>query len=115
MADAKQLQFGQRLHNIDRNHRKLAKGYITSMNHDGLLVARPRPKEVRLTWRGVAYVVIIMMAFKVFLYAQIGAEAYQERVVALQNGSFAQQIGSYAMAADPITAALANAIGASAK
>jgi len=115
MADVKQLQFGRRLQKINRNHEKLAKGYVTSMNHDGLLVARPRRRDVRLTWRGVAYVVIIAMAFKIFLYAQIGPVAYQERVVALQNGSFAQQIGAYAMAADPITATLANAIRVSMK
>lgn len=113
MADAKQMQFGKRLRRIDSNHRRLANGYITTMNHDGLLVARPRPKEVRLTWRGVAYMIIIMMAFKIFLHAQIGAEAYQERVIALQNGSVAEQIGAYAMVADPITVAIANAVSAS--
>lgn len=115
MADVKQMQFGSRLRRIDSNHRKLANGYITTMNHDGLLIARPRPKDVRLTWRGVAYVVIIMMAFKIFLHAQIGAEAYQERIVSLQNGSIAQQIGAYAMVADPVTVAIANAINASIK
>jgi len=112
MADAKQIQFGQRLRRIDRNHRKLAQGYITSVNHDGLLIARPRPTDVRLTWRGVAYVVLVMMAFKIFLFAQIGATAYQEKVVALQNGTLAQQIGAYVMVADPATIAIANAFGA---
>ncbi len=110
MADAKQLQFGQRLRRIDRNHRKLANGSITSMNHDGLLIARPLPTDLRLTWRGVAYIVLTVMAFKIFLFAQIGAVAYQERVVELQNGSIAAQFGAYAMAADPITVSFANAI-----
>jgi len=110
MADAKQMQFGQRLRRIDRNHRKLAQGYVTSVNHDGLLIARPRPLDLRLTWRGVAYVIIVMMAFKVFLYAQIGPLAYQERVIALQNGTLAEQVAAYAMAADPLTASLATAL-----
>lgn len=109
MADAKQMQFGHRLRRIDRNHRKLAHGYVTSMNHDGLLIARPRPSDIRLTWRGVAYVVIVMMAFKIFLYAQIGPLAYQEKVIELRNGSLAQQIGAYAMAADPLTTSIAGA------
>ncbi len=115
MADAKQMQFGQRLRRIDRNHRRLARGYVTSMNHDGLVIANPKRTDVRFTWRGVAYVIIVMMAFKVFLFAQIGEQAYQERVTNLQNGSFAQQIGSYVMAADKITVTIANAISSAAK
>ncbi len=115
MADAKQMQFGQRLRRIDRNHRKLAQGYVTSVNHDGLLIARPRPIDVRLTWRGVAYVIIVMMAFKVFLFAQIGAAAYQEKVTGLQNGTLAQQIGAYVMVADPVTVKIAAAFGAAAE
>ncbi|MEE9388606.1 MAG: hypothetical protein V3U96_08335 [Paracoccaceae bacterium] len=111
MTDAKQMQFGQRLRRIDHNHRKLAKGFVTSMNHDGLLIARPVRTDLRFTWRGVAYVIIVMMAFKIFLHAQIGAEAYQARVVALQNGSITAQLGAYAMTADPITVAFANAMG----
>lgn len=109
MADAKQMQFGRRLRRIDRNHRKLAHGYITSVNHDGLLIARPRPTDVRFTWRGVAYVIIVMMAFKVFLYAQLGPAAYQDKVFSLQNGTVAQQVGAYVMAADPVTAWIATA------
>ena len=111
MTDANYIQFWQRLRRIDRNQRKLSQGYVTSMNHDGLLIARPRPKEVKLTWRGVAYIVIVMMAFKIFLYAQLGPLAYQEKVIAMENGSLAEQIGAYVMVADPVTASIAGVLG----
>jgi hypothetical protein len=110
MTDANYTQFWRRLRRIDQNQRKLSHGYVTSMNHDGLLIARPRPKEVKLTWRGVAYVVVVMMAFKIFLYAQMGPLAYQEKVFAMGNGSLAEQIGAYVMVADPVTASIATAL-----
>jgi len=103
MADAKQVQFGQRLRRINRNHQRLANGYVTSVNHDGLIIARPRRREPHKKLRAVAFVIIILMAFKIFLFAQIGPAAYEQRLVALQNGSFLENIAGYAMTADPIT------------
>lgn len=103
MADAKQMQFGQRLSRIDQNHRKLAKGYVTTMTKDGLIIARPQRRSSRLPARGLFLSLLVLLTFKGFVYAQIGEIAYQSRVDLLAQGTIVEQIGSYAMYADPIT------------
>lgn len=103
MADAKQLEFGERINRIDRTHRKLAKGYVTSVNHDGLIIARPHRQSSRLPLRGLFLSLLVLLTFKGFVYAQIGATAYQDRVELLANGTIVEQIGGYAMYADPVT------------
>jgi hypothetical protein len=103
MSDAKQIQFGQRLRRIDRHHRKLARGYVTSVNHDGLIVARPRRQTSLFPLRGLFLCLLTLLAFKGFLFAQLGPTAYAERVAMLQSGTVVEKMGAYAMKADPVT------------
>jgi len=103
MPDAKQLQFGQRLRRIDKQHRKLARGYVATMNHDGLVVARPRKQSSGFPLRGLFLCLVILLTFKGFLYAQLGPTAYADRVTLLENGTIVEKIGAYAMKADPVT------------
>ena len=103
MADAKQMQFGERLRQIDRRHRKLSHGYVTSMNHDGLVIARPRRKSSGAPLRGLFLCLLILLVFKGFLHAQLGSTAYGDRIVLLQGGTIVEKIGAYAMKPDPVT------------
>ncbi len=96
-------EFDRRMRRITRRHTQLSKGYVTSVNDDGLVVVKPRRKFNRGTLRGVAIVVILLMVFKGFLHYQLGAANYLQRVEALSNGSFFEQAGAVLMAADPIT------------
>jgi hypothetical protein len=88
---------------ITRRHTQLSRGYVTSVNDDGLVVAKPRRKMRRGTLRGVAIVVLVLMAFKGFLHNQLGENAYMARVDGLSQGSMFEQAGAVLMAADPIT------------
>ncbi len=103
MADAKQIQFGQRLRRIDRHHRKLARGYVATVNHDGLIVARPRRRTSLFPLRGLFLCLLTLLAFKGFLYAQLGETSYAQRVALLQSGTVVEKMGAYAMQADPVT------------
>jgi hypothetical protein len=103
MADVKQMQFMQRLRRIDRYHRTLANGYVATVKADGLIVAAPYRKSSHRTVRSLFLLLAIMLAFKVFLYAQIGGAAYERRVASLQGGSVAQQVGAYVMDAGTVT------------
>lgn len=103
MADAKQIQFGQRLRRIDRHHRKLARGYVTTVNHDGLIIARPRRQTSLFPLRGLFLCLLILLAFKGFLYAHLGPAAYADRVALLESGTVVEKMGAYAMKADPVT------------
>ena len=112
MADAKQLQFGQRIRRIDRTNRSLAHGYVTTVSHDGLVIARPRRKSAHFSFRGLFLGLLILLAFKGFLFAKIGPESYQDRVTLLQGGTAVEKVGAYVMKADPVTVWLAEQMGA---
>lgn len=110
MSEAQYSQFGERLRRIGRHHRSLSDGYVASMNHDGLVIARPRKKSSGLPLRGLFMCLVVMMMFKGFLYAQLGAVEYDQRVVLLENGTAFEKVGAYAMKLDPVTAWLAKGI-----
>lgn len=96
-------EFERRMRRISRRHSKLSQGYVTAVNSDGLVVAKPRRRSNRSMLRGLAMVVIVMMLFKAFLHAQIGAAAYQSRIDALAAGTSVEKAGAFFMVADPIT------------
>ena len=96
-------EFDRRMRRISRRHSKLSHGYVTAVNSDGLVVAKPQRRSLRGTLRGLAVVVLVMLVFKGFLHAQLGAAAYQERVDALHAGSIFEQAGAWIMTADPLT------------
>ncbi len=90
MGDPQIQSFDERLQKIDKRHRQLARGYVMSVNHDGLVIAEPKPQRRSFPWRGTLFILVGLMIFKGFLHFQIGAAAYDERV-------------AYAMTADPVT------------
>lgn len=103
MADINLHKFDKRLQRIDKRHRRLCCGYVTSVNHDGLIIARPRPAEKRFPWTGLALIVAGMLVFKGILFAHLGQETYNESVTKLSEGTVVEKLGAYIMAADPIT------------
>lgn len=96
-------EFERRMRRISRRHTKLSQGYVTSVNDDGLVVAKPRRRGSRSTLRGLALIFIVIMVFKGALHAQLGATAYDERIDKLAGGNLVEQAGSWVMVADPIT------------
>ncbi len=110
MTDVKQAEFGHRLQRIDRAHRQLSHGYVTSIGADGLIIAKPRRRTSKLPLRGLFLSLLVLITFKGFVYAQIGGQAYQDRVALLESGSIVEQVGAYAMYADPVTLWIAKQI-----
>lgn len=102
-VDTNMKDFGKRVKRINKHHRKLANGSIASVNHDGLIVARVRRTGPRFPWKGVALCFAAFFAFKGFLLSQLGEATYDQRVANLEEGTFVEEIGAYAMAADPVT------------
>jgi len=95
--------FERRMRRINRRHTKLSQGYVTSINDDGLVVAKPKAKGRGTTVRGVLLMVAVIMVFKGVLHAQLGPQAYQERVGRLADGNIVEQAGAFVMTADPVT------------
>lgn len=103
MADANMQNFHNRMRDINRKHAKLSRGYVTSVNHDGLIIAKPRARGGRFPWRGLLFSLVIIMAFKILLFSQLGTAAYAERVASLKAGSTLEQVGAFVLEPDPIT------------
>jgi len=103
MREPQLQEFDARLDKIDKRHRKLARGYVMSVNHDGLIIAEPKVQRRGFPWRGTLLILVSLMIFKGFLHFQIGATAYDERVARLSAGTVVEQAGAYAMTADPVT------------
>lgn len=102
-VDINMKDFGKRVKRINKRHRKLANGYVSSVNHDGLIIAKVRRSGPRFPWKGIALCFIAFFAFKGFLLSQLGATTYNERVGSLKDGTYVEEIGAYAMSADPVT------------
>lgn len=103
MADAKQIEFSKRLNRIGRQHRQLEAGFVTSLDHNGLVIAKPRRRVMAVPYKGLFMCVCIMMLFKAMLYTSLGAGVYNERVARLEAGSVVERAGGYVMKADPVT------------
>ncbi|QMU57901.1 MAG: hypothetical protein GKR98_06630 [Boseongicola sp.] len=96
-------EFERRMRRINRRHTKLSQGYVTQVNGDGLVVARPKRRTSGSTIRGVALMLAVILVFKGFLYAQLGPQGYADRVNALAGGNTIEQAGAWVMTADPVT------------
>lgn len=111
MSSSQFDEFDRRMRRISRRHTQLSHGYVTTINSDGMVVAKPRRRSPRGTLRGVALVILVLMVFKGFLYAQLGATGYEDRVAKLSSGSAFEKAGAVVMAADPITQWLSGYFG----
>lgn len=103
-------EFDRRMRRINRRHSRLSRGYSTSVNADGLLVAMPVKRRAGTPLRGVVILLAVLMLFKGFLYAQLGQAAYQERVDRLAGGTTIEQVGAWLMTADPSTVWIATQV-----
>jgi hypothetical protein len=99
-------EFERRMRRINRRHSKLSQGYVTAINSDGLVVARPSRRSNGATIRGLGLILVVILLFKGFLHAQLGPLAYEERVDQLAAGTIIEKAGAWAMTADPITLAI---------
>ncbi len=110
MADPQMKDFGKRVKRINKRHNKLANGYVASVNHDGLIVAKVRRSGPRFPWKGIALCFVAFFIFKGFLLVQLGEATFNDRVEKLQTGTVVEQAGAYAMSADPLTKWIAGQI-----
>jgi hypothetical protein len=101
--DRHQQEFDTRLRRIDRKHKKLASGFVAAVSHDGLIVARPRRRRMRVPFAGLALVAVGIIAFKGIVYAQLGAATYESRIATLAQGSQVERVGAWVMQPDPLT------------
>lgn len=103
MPNANQRKFEVRMNRINRRHQRLSRGYVMSVNHDGLIIAEPKPRTSVIPWRGLLFVLVGTLIVKGVMLAQIGETAYEARVATLASGNQVERIGAYVLSADPVT------------
>lgn len=104
-------EFDRRMRRINRRHSRLSRGYVTSVNADGLLVATPIRRRTSVPLRGVVVIIAALMLFKGIVLAQLGPAAYEERLEGLAGGNQVEQVGAWIMKADPTTTWIASHLG----
>lgn len=96
-------EFDRRMRRISRRHSKLSHGYVTTVNDDGMVVAKPKRKSRMGTLRSLALLFLVMVMFKGVLHARLGEADYQARIDSLAAGTTVEQAGAWVMFADPLT------------
>ena len=110
MVDARQ-QFGTRVKSLESKNVKLARGYYTTIRADGLVVARPARRGLRLPTKLLVALVALFVCFKGFVLATIGPTAYDSRLDSLAQGTVIEQAGAWVLQVDPVTQTLARKLG----
>ena len=109
MSDSFQ-EFDARLSRIVRRNTRLAYGYNSRVSRDGLIVFKPKRRRASLPLNKLMTLVIVFFGFKALVLAQVGIESYNQRLEALNEGTFVEQVGAWAMQADGVTVGLAKAL-----
>ena len=104
---AKTTTFDERVGQIVRRHKALSRGAVAQIGPDGLLTVRPRRTTLRFPWRGLALALILVILGKAALFAYMGADAYGDKLAALEHGSRGERAGAWIMAPDFATERLA--------
>ncbi len=88
----------------DVNHPNRRYTSLESFNLDGVEIARRKPVKRRgLPWKQVLFFLAAVIAFKVFLFLDMGGTAYGAKMQELAQGNTAERVAAWAMGPDPVT------------
>ncbi len=96
-------RFERRQRAIRHKHRKLAHGYVTKLNRNGVIEHRPRRALKAPRFGSVLVALLSFLAFKGLMLASLGAENYGEHLALLTNGSVWDKLGAWLLGVDPVT------------
>lgn len=103
-------EFDRRMRRISRRHSKLSHGYVTTVNDDGMVVAKPKRRSRAGLFKALVILALVLIIFKGVLHSRLGADAYQARIDSLAAGSAVEQAGAWLMTADPTTLGISDFI-----
>ena len=99
MVDARQ-QFGSRVKSLESKKIRLAQGYYTTIRADGLVVAHPARRGLRVPTKLLVGLVVLFVCFKGFVLAAIGPTTYDVRLATLAQGRTGGGVGSAGRSGD---------------
>jgi len=103
-------QFEQRLSNLERKHKRLAKGYVARIDPNGLIRVAPKRHAGRTRARLLAGIILGFFVFKIMTLIIVGPVTYESRVEELRAGTIPEQISAWIMQADPLSEKIAKYI-----
>ena len=80
-----------------------ANGSVRSFNHDGVEIARRRRKRREFPLRQVLLFALAVVSFKIFLFLDMGAAAYGQKILDLGEGALLERLAARAMVLDPVS------------
>jgi hypothetical protein len=103
--------FDKRQKEIRGKHIRLAKGYETKLDGNGVFLHVPNNKAgrrsgLRLLLTGAA----VVFGFKVLTLSWLGTEAYAAHLTSLAQGTPLEKAGAWIMQIDPVTAKTAEMV-----
>lgn len=108
--DQAQQSFHKREQALRRKHIRMSKGYVTRMNRNGVIEQVPDRHFSGIGLRLVLRLALVVMAFKILVYAWLGETQYLSSVATLSQGALYEKAGAWVMQADPVTRAVAEFI-----
>ncbi len=111
MADSLH-SFGKRAQAVENRHRKLADGFVTKLDRNGVIRHAPRTKIRFFRPSFIVYVVLGVFLAKAGLLYSMGEQKYQQHLDHLAAGSTVEQFGGMAMQVDPVTREVARVMSA---
>lgn len=74
---------------------------LESFSHDGVEIARRKPKRREWPIRQLFLFLVAVLSFKIFLFFDMGAAAYGAKINELSQGAVWEQVAARAMVLDP--------------
>lgn len=107
-----QKNFLRRQRGIRKKHRKMAAGYVTTVNKADVIEHHPRKSMSGLSLRPIVILALVFTAFKISVVVKLGEAEYLKRLEALAAGDTVDAIGAFVMQIDPVTRGVLSLINA---
>ncbi len=95
--------FERRLNRISRVHERHSNGPTRRVIKNGIIVEQASYFQPKFPTKAIAALFVLSFFFKSYVYAELGAGEYAERLALLQNASTVEQMGAWVLQADPVT------------
>ncbi len=109
MIDSRR-EFHKRQRAVQKKHVRMARGYVTKLERNGVITQKPDVKAPARGLRVVLFLALLFLAFKSFVLASLGIEDYTLRLAKLETGSTVEQAGAWLMQLEPVSLKLAELV-----
>ena len=109
MEDAAK-SFHRRQQRVARRHRRMADGYVTRLNENGLFEQRPVRDWRGLLLRPLTILVALFFVLKLIFVVYLGVPGYEAQLATFQEDTLGDVTARVVMQLDPITRSIAETL-----